>query len=73
MATQPYHSALDVLPDAAPAHKPRPAGLIEGVKAFVGAINDGLEAQHEYKLLTAHGVPTAEAAKAAFRDHPKKD
>lgn len=73
MATQSYDSALDFLPDAAPANKPRPAGLLESFKAFVGAINDGLEAQHEYKLLTAHGVPTAEAAKAAFRDHLKKD
>lgn len=72
MATQSYNSALDFLPEVNSGDK-RPSGLIAGFKAFVRAINDGLEAQHEYKVLTARGIPTAEAAQAAFRDHLKND
>lgn len=72
MATQSYDSALDFLPEAHSGDK-RPSGLIAGFKTFVRAINDGLAAQHEYKVLTARGVPTAEAAQAAFRDHLKND
>lgn len=69
MATPSYNSALDFLPDANSGDKRRPSGLISGFLAFVRAINDGLKAQHEYKVLTARGMPTAKAAKAAFRDH----
>ena len=73
MATQSYNSALDFLPEAGSGDKRRPSGLIAGFKTFVRAINDGLKAQHEYKVLTARGMPTAKAAKAAFRDHLKND
>ena len=73
MATQSYDSALDFVPEADKTRTGRPIGLVETIKAFVRAINDGLEAQHEYKVLTARGMPTAEAAQAAFRDHLKHD
>ncbi|MEQ1711514.1 MAG: hypothetical protein ABL908_08930 [Hyphomicrobium sp.] len=73
MATQSYDSALDFLPDVEAPKPRRPSGLIESFKAFVRAINDGLKAQHEYKVLTSRGVPSADAAQAAFRDHLKND
>ena len=77
MATRSYDSALDFLPDvadvAAKTAPGRPSGLLGGLKAFFAAINDGLEAQYEYKILTARGMPTADAAQAAFRDHLSRD
>lgn len=74
MATQSYDSALDFLPNAEAGNKQnRPVGLLETFKTFVRAINDGLKAQHDYKVMTSRGVPTAEAAKAAFSDHLKSN
>lgn len=73
MATQSYDSALDFLPEAKTGRKGRPSGLLGSFRTFFGAINDGLKAQHQYKLLTARGIPAAAAAKAAFRDHLKQD
>lgn len=74
MATRSYDSALDFLPDVAAKTAPgRPSGLVGSLKAFFAAIDDGLEAQHAYKVLTARGMPTADAAQAAFRDHLKHD
>jgi hypothetical protein len=73
MATQSYDSALDFLPEAEKTKTGGPKGIVGAIKAFFAAINDGLEAQHEYKTLTSRGMPTAKAAQAAFSDHLKHD
>lgn len=65
MTSKSYDQALDFLP-VAPATTSVPARLLSGFKAFVAAISDGLEAQHQYKLRTSRGVSSAAAAKAVF-------
>lgn len=71
MKTKTYNSALNFLPEAKPVKTGRPEGLVATLRKFFAAIDAGLEAQQAYKKHTAHGMPSAAAAAAAFREHLK--
>lgn len=66
MTSKSFDEALDFLPNAVASNIPRTGRLWAGVQSFFVAIRDGLEAQHQYKLRTSRGIPSALAAKAAF-------
>ncbi len=69
MATQSIDDALNYLPAPAKGRNPNGRSLLELVRDVMKAIDDGLSAQHEYKLRVAHGEAPADAARAAFREH----
>lgn len=66
MSTKTYDSAHDFMPTEAVATRP---GLFSGIKEYVTAMQNGLEAWREYERLTAAGVAPDEAARRSFERH----
>jgi hypothetical protein len=63
-----YDDALDFMP--AVGNKPPRRGLLETLRLFAEAMNDGLQAERRYYQLTAvHGVAPSEAAAKVFDEH----
>lgn len=63
MSTNPVDSALNFMPDAAPAKASRHAdGPFARLVSLLEAVSSGLAAMHRYEGLRARGVSPSDAA-----------